>query len=170
MGWDNNCSAISTYNPERKTNAICCFTTITNLLKVNVPSKLIENIKNISNPNKFNFHAILDKLCEHDITFTETKQAFEDIFSGQTKTGDMILVVSSHYLHSHEEGKNRTPKKGMYFMCSIVSPRPPYLVLPFLSTNKNCWLGKMCTQKDWGKKNNKPKDFLAYMNDSMYQK
>ena len=28
----------------------------------------------------------------------------------------------------------------------------------------------MCTQKDWGKKKNKPKDFLAYMNDNMYQK
>ena len=28
----------------------------------------------------------------------------------------------------------------------------------------------MCIQKDWGKKNKKPKDFLAYMNDSMYQK
>ena len=28
----------------------------------------------------------------------------------------------------------------------------------------------MCIQKDWGKENNKPKDFLAYMNDSMYQK
>ena len=28
----------------------------------------------------------------------------------------------------------------------------------------------MCIQKDWGKKNKKPKNFLTYMSDSMYQK
>ena len=32
------------------------------------------------------------------------------------------------------------------------------------------WLGKKCIQQDWGMKNNKPKDFFAYMNNNMYQK
>ena len=82
----------------------------------------------------------------------------------------MILVVSTHGLHDHENGNVGNPQKGWYFMCSIIIARPPYLVLPFSSTNKNCWLGKMCIQKDWGKKNKKPKNFLTYMSDSMYQK
>ena len=82
MEWDNTCNAISICNPERSTNAMYCFQTVANLLKEKLPSKCIETIKNISNPNKFNSPAILDKLRDYNITFTETKQTFEDIFSG----------------------------------------------------------------------------------------
>ena len=168
IGWDNNCNVINIRNPERNTNAIRCFQTVANLLKVKLPSNLIETIKNISNPDKFNFPKILDKLREHDINFTETNETFENIFSGQTPTGDMILVVSTHCLHDHKEGKDGNPKKGVYFMFSIVIPRPPYLVLPFSSTNKNCWLSKKCIQQKWGRENNKPKPFLTYTKDNMY--
>ena len=113
---------------------------------------MIKEIKNILNPDKFAIEPILSKLREHNITFTEiteAEQSFEDIFSGRTKTGDMILVVSAHSLHDHEKDKDENPEKDWYFMCSIVIPRPPHLVLPFSSTNENCWLGK-CAPKRTG--------------------
>ena len=151
LGWDNNCNVISIHNPERNTNAIRCFETVVNLLNKKLPSKFLINIKHISNPNKFNFQEILDRLREHDITFTKTEQPFENIFSGQTTTDDMILVVSTHGLHDHEDGKVGNPDQGWYFMCSIVIPRPPYLTLLFSSTIKIVGWGKSASN-DTGEK------------------
>ena len=170
MGWDSNCKVISICNPGRNTNSIRCLETVANLLNKKLPSKFLKSIKNILNPDKFNFQEILDRLRDHNITFTKTKQTFGDIFSGQTATGDMLLIVSSHGLNDHKDGNVGNPKKDVYVMCSIVIPQPPYLVLTFSSANRNCWLEKKCIQQDWGMENNKPKDFFAYMRDNMYQK
>ena len=147
MEWDSNYNVIIICNPGRNTNPICCFETVANLLDKKLPLKFLKSIKNISNPNKFNFQRNLDRLKDHDITFTKSKQTFEDIFSGQTTTGDVILIVSKHRLHNHEDGIVGNPKKGLYVMCSIVIPRPPHLVLTFSSTNQNCWMGKSASNR-----------------------
>ena len=58
LGWDNTCNVINTSDPGRNTNAIRCFTTTANFLAVTLPDDFIQNIKNISNPDKLDFNKI----------------------------------------------------------------------------------------------------------------
>ena len=133
---------------------------------------MIEKIKYILDSNKFNLNKIFALLSEHGITFTQTIQKFKDIFSYNTTTEDIILIVSTNYIHKHEANNPDNPTPGSYIMCSILIPRPPYLLLTFSSTNQNCWLGTQCNKHDWGvnKKTKHHKTLLVYMKDNMYQK
>ena len=95
------------------------------MLKINVPSTAIEKIKNISNLNKFNLNNIFDFFEAYGVTFTWTNQDFEDIFSCNTTTRDMILIVSTNYVHKHEAHLPDNPTRGCYIMLIILIPKHP---------------------------------------------
>ena len=147
MKWDSNCDVISICNPGCNTKAIRCFESVANFLKKKLPTKMIKNISNILDPDNFNLNKILTRLGEHNITFTQTNQTFEDICSCQTTTGDTILIVLTNGLHKHKIDNPDNPDKGIYVICRILIPQSPYVLLTFSSTNQNCWLKKNASNR-----------------------
>ena len=133
---------------------------------------MIEKIKYILDLNKFNLNRIFVHLGEHGIIFTPTNQKFRDIFSCKIKTGNMILIISTNYIHQHEADNPNNPTLGSYVMCCILIPRPPHLLLTFSSTNQNCLLGIQYIKPGWGvnKTTTHTRKFSAYIKDNMYQK
>ena len=119
MGWNSSCNVISTSDLDRSINAIRCFNTVANFLKIKVPPTTIKKIKYILDLNKFSLNNIFARLNEHGITFAQTKEDSEDIFSCNTTTRDMILIVITNYIHKHKAHLSDNPMSSSYIMCSF---------------------------------------------------
>ena len=121
------------------------------MLKIDAEPANIEQTKNITNLEKFNFNNIFKFLKGIGVNLVNTNQEFKDIISFDTLTEDMILIVSTNKVNKTHEGHLLdNPVRDKYAMLSILIPWSPYLLFLFSSTNHNLWLGTWIIKHDWG--------------------
>ena len=173
LGWPDTCNVICTNDPGRSSNPTRCLISIAKLMKLEVDEAKIKRIKHISDLEKFSLTRILEWFTKEGITLEENNQEYEELFRSDTKSKDMILIVSMNEINKkHESRLTDNPKQKEYAMLSIIIPTERHLMLTFNSTNTNLWFGSRIHNRKWGviygtQTNQSCK---GYMSKNMYQK
>ena len=173
LGWPNTCNVICTINPGRSSNPTRCLITLAKLMKIDLDEAEIKRIKYISDIERFSLARVLTWFNTVGIIVEEKNLEFEELFRSDTKSKDMILIVTINDINkTHESHLTDNPQRNKYAMLSIIIPSKRHLMLTFNSTNTNLCFGSRIHKREWGVVSGSDirETCKGYMSKNMYQK